>query len=900
MPQSRYDILIDIKSRLSELEATQRKLRDTANEADGLRGSLKQGFALGIGAAAFQMLARVPDLMRRAAMAGVEYNATLEQQTVAFETLLGSADAAQTRVQELADFAAHTPFQLNGVVQANKLLQALTEGEMAAKEGMLLTGDAAAAAGRDFSETAMWVGRLYSGLRNGIPFGEATMRLTEMGLISGSTKLKLQALTGQTHSQAEAMDLMREVFGKTTGAMEKQAQTFHGMWSTLKDTLASISAESPFFDWMKAGLREVLEDLGAIDTELERIMNKSSDRVSKVIKDARTAASDASVESTRAALLEEIESRKEMLLDLQAQQAALQTEKGPPKIMWTPAGPVASPSFTDNSEKQTALESRIKQARQQLRDLQGVLNGLETRGNEIVAHNQRRNFEALLAEADEQFIPLAQANIEAHKKAEMSARELKAAEIEEKDAAIAAIYEKLDAEKELAQQQARNAEEAKRATAYLDQKALQQTLPLIQERAKLKAELAEIDQAAADAAKAANQEEIAANKEAHKIELTRLKTAYDLLEAERQAAEQSPSLNEQERKRQTNRILDRQRELLSQIAAQYDAIATAERKANGGQDNVASAQAEGNAATYRQQSQTLGAGGVSQIGTSAERTDQAYQDFRTGKGDAGTGIWEGARASLQSYAMQIGTVSQQVQGFLTNTAHGLSSNIGDALNGLITGTMTLGDAWKSLWQGFAQSCAAAFAQMLAEYAVKKAAMFAIDSAMAAKNLALNLANAAESLAAWIPSAIAASISSYGIAAALGVAAVVGAIAAFGGFADGGYTGPGGKYEPAGTVHKGEVVFSQEDIRRHGGVAAVESLRLNGPAAMPSRSLEGYADGGVVDAIAKTTPKRTTRRDRPPLQVLVYDRNEAYRVVKDHPDYETDVVDVVYRKRGQLV
>jgi len=43
------------------------------------------------------------------------------------------------------------------------------------------------------------------------------------------------------------------------------------------------------------------------------------------------------------------------------------------------------------------------------------------------------------------------------------------------------------------------------------------------------------------------------------------------------------------------------------------------------------------------------------------------------------------------------------------------------------------------------------------------------------------------------------------------------------FSGGGYTGYGGKYEPAGIVHKGEVVFSQRDVRNHGGVAAVGRL-----------------------------------------------------------------------------
>ncbi|ELY1722231.1 tape measure protein [Acinetobacter baumannii] len=45
-----------------------------------------------------------------------------------------------------------------------------------------------------------------------------------------------------------------------------------------------------------------------------------------------------------------------------------------------------------------------------------------------------------------------------------------------------------------------------------------------------------------------------------------------------------------------------------------------------------------------------------------------------------------------------------------------------------------------------------------------------------------------------------------------------------GFSDGGFTGSGGKYEVAGAVHKGEIVWSQEDIKRWGGVGLVERMR----------------------------------------------------------------------------
>lgn len=57
-----------------------------------------------------------------------------------------------------------------------------------------------------------------------------------------------------------------------------------------------------------------------------------------------------------------------------------------------------------------------------------------------------------------------------------------------------------------------------------------------------------------------------------------------------------------------------------------------------------------------------------------------------------------------------------------------------------------------------------------------------------------------------------------------------------GWAEGGYTGHGGVNEPAGIVHKGEVVWSQSDVARAGGVGVVEGMR---------QGLKGYADGGLV-------------------------------------------------------
>nr|WP_303682666.1 phage tail length tape measure family protein [Brevundimonas naejangsanensis] len=88
--------------------------------------------------------------------------------------------------------------------------------------------------------------------------------------------------------------------------------------------------------------------------------------------------------------------------------------------------------------------------------------------------------------------------------------------------------------------------------------------------------------------------------------------------------------------------------------------------------------------------------------------------------------------------------------------------------------------------------------------------------------------------------MAASIVTAGAAAGAAMAAQIMAASAatsfLPGFSSGGYTGPGGVNDPAGVVHRGEVVWSQRDVARAGGVAAVEAMR---------RGLPGYARGGAV-------------------------------------------------------
>lgn len=86
--------------------------------------------------------------------------------------------------------------------------------------------------------------------------------------------------------------------------------------------------------------------------------------------------------------------------------------------------------------------------------------------------------------------------------------------------------------------------------------------------------------------------------------------------------------------------------------------------------------------------------------------------------------------------------------------------------------------------------------------------------------------------------------SAGVAAAANVAAISGI-----GFSTGGYTGAGGVNDPAGTVHKGEIVWSQSDIRKFGGVATVEALRNGNVSAGRSASGGGSSSTATSDTRA---------------------------------------------------
>ena len=243
----------------------------------------------------------------------------------------------------------------------------------------------------------------------------------------------------------------------------------------------------------------------------------------------------------------------------------------------------------------------------------------------------------------------------------------------------------------------------------------------------------------------------------------------------------------------------------------------------------------------------------------------------------------GVRGGLEQTIAAIGPAAEQASRAIQTTLGGAVYAISDGIAGWATGILSTGQAASQIWTNFKMAALQAFTDMVAQYAVKKAAMFAIDVLFSAKGLALQLASAAKSLVAWIPSAIAASISSYGTAALVGAAAVAAVLAATGGFADGGIVrGPGTGTSDSilARISNGEYIVPAAAVQRI-GESNLDAMSYGGLSASTAMIPASGGGGGGRGAT-----------------VLVDNRREADRFRRGSP-METQIVQVVQANRYRI-
>jgi len=189
--------------------------------------------------------------------------------TQQFAILFGDMDKAKARIADLKEFSAGTPFQFGEIADASRKLEVFTDGVLGAKESLALVGDAAAATGNQINDVAFWVGRAYSAIEAGRPFGEAAMRLQEMGILSGKARNEIEGLSEAGATNAEIWGVLQGELEKSEGGMKALSTTGEGLISTLKDnwTLALAKFGEEFEELAKGQIAGLIETLGRLQQD---------------------------------------------------------------------------------------------------------------------------------------------------------------------------------------------------------------------------------------------------------------------------------------------------------------------------------------------------------------------------------------------------------------------------------------------------------------------------------------------------------------------------------------------------------------------------------------------------------------------------------------------------------
>lgn len=202
---------------------------------------------------------------------------TREQNRISFGTLLGGDENATSFLKDLTQFASDTPFEYDDLTSISKTLLAYGYGQQEILPLLTKVGDAGSALGMgvdDMRNVATALGRMQT-------TGKTTMEylnpLLERGIdvwtylseASGKTKKQVQEMVSKgLVPGAEAAKAIADYMGYNfEGNMEKQAQTYQGLISTLQDAQSEIdnAMGEGYLEKRKQGLNEEISYLSDND-----------------------------------------------------------------------------------------------------------------------------------------------------------------------------------------------------------------------------------------------------------------------------------------------------------------------------------------------------------------------------------------------------------------------------------------------------------------------------------------------------------------------------------------------------------------------------------------------------------------------------------------------------------
>jgi len=170
--------------------------------------------------------------------------AQTEKLKTQLDILTGSTRVSAALYEDLVDFSATTPFQLNNIAEAGAQLISFGFEADTVKERLRSIGDVAAGSNSDLKEVSLIYGqvaaagkltgeRLLQFQERAIPIGPAIAKT--MGVAESSVKKMVSDGKVQFADFERAFNSMSETGGLFQGAIDKQSKTINGSLSTLGD-----------------------------------------------------------------------------------------------------------------------------------------------------------------------------------------------------------------------------------------------------------------------------------------------------------------------------------------------------------------------------------------------------------------------------------------------------------------------------------------------------------------------------------------------------------------------------------------------------------------------------------------------------------------------------------------
>lgn len=174
-----------------------------------------------------------------------------EQSRIAFDTMLGSAEAGKKIMKDLSDFARKTPFELPDVVEGAKKLLAYGISAEDVMKDLKTLGDISAGVGKDkLPQLTLAFGQVAT---KGKLFGQEIRQFTEAGIplidelskSLGVTKERVVEMSENGEigfaQVRKALENMTGEGGKFFKLMDRQSKSFGGVVSNIKDNIGRLA-----------------------------------------------------------------------------------------------------------------------------------------------------------------------------------------------------------------------------------------------------------------------------------------------------------------------------------------------------------------------------------------------------------------------------------------------------------------------------------------------------------------------------------------------------------------------------------------------------------------------------------------------------------------------------------